>query len=141
MSNKRMKRDSMRVATDGIASTNPIPLAIPILKEMTLPPDRPSGSETTSSSPSLSDVSRSSVTNASEALDSRNDLLAENDRWSVKYDDNSKETTAIPKGTMTIEFLRNSEIEKLSSLIKLGHNCAKLMSSTCVSEQLSKSYS
>ena len=32
----------MRDATDGIASTNPIPLAIPILQEQALPPDRPS---------------------------------------------------------------------------------------------------
>ena len=42
----------MRVATDGIASTNPIPLAIPILCERALPPDRLSGKESTSSSPS-----------------------------------------------------------------------------------------
>ena len=43
--------------------------------------------------------------------------------------------------TTTTESLRNIEKEKLSSLLNLGYNCAKLMKASCVSEQLSKSYS
>ena len=37
---KRLKRDSARLATDGIAKTHPNPLAIPILCKQALPPDR-----------------------------------------------------------------------------------------------------
>ena len=82
MTTKRMRRDSMRVATDGIAATNPIPFAIPILREMVIPPDKPSGRVSMSSSPFPLIVSSSSAANASEALDLRNVVTVENERKS-----------------------------------------------------------
>lgn len=113
MSNKRMRRDSMGAAAYGIASNNPIPLAIPILCERALPPDRLSRRPSTSSSPSSQSYGQDDVGSGSQESED-----------------------ALPK----LKLKSSQQQLQVSSLIELGRRCAKLMSATCVSEQLSKSY-
>ena len=50
-------------------------------------------------------------------------------------------TTQSPSVTADIDQLRSTGVNELASLLQLGHLCAKLLKATCVSEQLSKSYS
>lgn len=116
MSAKRMKRASMREATDGMKSTNPSPMAIPILRQKTLPPDR---LRPAAESPNSADLA------PDEAKESNlTDPLP-------------------PTGCETTECLLDEDMNEatgLTELLRLGNFCAKLLDSECVSEQLSKSY-
>ena len=112
---KRLRRDSARAATDGIERTNPLPLAIPILGQRDLPPDRPKSGANTSTSHSGND----SLTNLNEST--------------TKGSDGDKSLHNTTTTTTTSDL-------RLASLLRLGHNCAKLLNAICVSTQLSKSY-
>ena len=126
LSSKRLRRDSKRVATDGIASTNPIPLAIPILCERALPPDRHTGGSTPLSKCHTS-ATPTNTLQAQELMTTTED---------------SDDLDGLPSSAITKKktITTTTQQSTLNSLLDIGHKCAKLMSATCVSEQLSKSY-
>lgn len=111
MSAKRMKRVSMREATDGMKSTNPSPMAIPILSRMALPPDRPA---TGSPNPAVLAPDEALTSKSTESLPR---AKCETTSSSTnQLDDDKRATTS------------------LTELLRLGQMCAELLDSECVSE-------
>lgn len=103
-----MKRDSARRATDGIASTNPTPLAIPILCKQALPPDR------------LSCWNTGSLAGATaKTLSPTNDVEGVSQAAAAR----SKELTA-SSGRLTAADDSNLSLD---AILELGHGCAKLL--------------
>lgn len=103
-----MKRDSARQATDGIAKTNPTPLAIPILCKQALPPDRLScGGKT------------GSLAGASAETLSPNDVEGVSQADAAR----TKELTA-SSGRLTAA---DDSTLSLDAILELGHGCAKLL--------------
>lgn len=144
MSTKRMRRDSMRAATDGIEATNPTPLAIPIASERALPPDRRRHDGALTSS--LAHAEKSSA-RAGSSSDFNSVLTnTENNSKTEKQRDTTNANTALVDENLdsasrgAIDISSPSNESKLSHYLRLANSCAKRLNSKCVSESFSRSY-
>lgn len=147
MSAKRLRRDSARAATDGIKKTNPLPLAIPILRQRDLPPDRlcntSSGSLLSSASAATGGCTPTAAVSllAAHNATANNRSMERGELASHNQEATSSLQTAHPAAAETTNTTSGLPPDKrLASLLRLGHNCASLLGAICVSTQLSKSY-